>query len=309
MNCSVVIPVYRSAAILPTLLERLAATLPQWCEDFEVILVNDGSPDDSWQVIEDLLPRYPFLVAVNLMRNYGQHNALLQGIRQAQYDTIVTMDDDMQHPPEEIGRLLSVLQEGYDVVYGLPREDRHSWWRRWTSRAAKAIMARTLGVPNVRHISAFRAFRTSLRRAFAGYESAFVSIDVLLTWGTTRFGHVYVRHNERQEGESNYNFRKLLRHTFNMVTGFSTLPLQMASALGFLLTLFGLSILVYVLGRYLLYGSPVPGFSFLSSIISIFSGAQLFVMGIFGEYMARMYFRTLGRPSSVVREVRKQDDV
>ncbi len=308
MNCSIVIPVYRSAAILPVLLERLAAALPQTCAQFEVILVNDGSPDDSWQVIEGLLAQYPWLVGVNLMRNYGQHNALLRGIRLAQYEVIVTMDDDLQHPPEEISRLVHKLAEGYDVVYGLPQEDRHRLWRRWTSQTAKALMAYSLGIPNVRHISAFRAFRTRLREAFASYESSFVSIDVLLTWGTTRFGFVHVRHDDRLEGHSNYTLRTLLRHTFNMITGFSTLPLQIASWLGFGLTLFGISVLVYVFGRYLLEGSSVPGFPFLASIITIFSGAQLFVMGIFGEYLARMYFRTLGRPASVVREVRRHED-
>ncbi len=307
MNLSVVIPVYRSATILPTLLERLSQALPQWCDHFEVILVNDGSPDNSWEVIQSLHQHYPFLTAINLMRNYGQHNALLQGIRLAQYEVIVTMDDDLQHPPDEIGKLLDALTQGYDVVYGLPQEDRHSWWRRWSSRTAKSLMARALGVPNVRHISAFRAFRAELRHAFQGYESAFVSIDVLLTWGTTRFGYVHVKHNDRLEGASNYTLRKLLRHTFNMITGFSTLPLQAASALGFGLTLFGIATLLYVLGRYLWQGSPVQGFPFLASIISIFSGAQLFVMGIFGEYLARMYFRTLGRPSSVIREVLRHD--
>ncbi len=308
MDCSIVIPVYRSATILPTLLTRLAAVLPSVCEQYEVILVNDGSPDESWEVIQHLLPQYPWLVAINLMRNYGQHNALLRGIRLAQYEVIVTMDDDLQHPPEEIGKLLAGLLEGYDVVYGLPREDRHRLWRRWTSQTAKALMAYSLGIPNVRHISAFRAFRASLREAFASYESSFVSVDVLLTWGTTRFGFVEVQHDERLMGNSNYTLGKLLRHTFNMITGFSALPLQVASWLGFGLTLFGLAVLFYVLGRYLLEGSSVPGFPFLASIITIFSGAQLFVMGIFGEYMARMYFRTLGRPSSVVREIRRHED-
>ncbi len=303
MKCSIVIPVYRSAKILPTLLSRLASALPQWCEAFEVILVNDGSPDESWQVIQDLYSRYPFVVAVNLMRNYGQHNALLQGIRLARHEIIVTMDDDLQHPPEEIGKLLETLAQGFDVVYGLPQTERHAWWRRWSSRTAKALMAKLLGIPNVRYISAFRAFRTELRRAFADYAGFFVSIDVLLTWGTTNFGHVAVRHDERLEGRSNYTFGKLLRHTLNMITGFSTLPLQIASGVGFFLTSFGIGVLIYVLGRYMLFGSPVPGFPFLASIISIFSGAQLFMMGIFGEYLARMYFRTLGRPAGVVREV------
>jgi undecaprenyl-phosphate 4-deoxy-4-formamido-L-arabinose transferase len=144
-------------------------------------------------------------------------------------------------------------------------------------------------------------FRTQLREAFAGYESPVVNVDVLLTWGTTRFTAISVRHAARQYGVSNYTLRKLIVHALNMMTGFSTLPLQLASMTGFILTIFGLVILIYVLGR-LLFESSVPGFPFLASIIAIFSGAQLFALGIIGEYLARMHVRIMGRPSSLIRE-------
>ena len=128
-----------------------------------------------------------------------------------------------------------------------------------------------------------------------------MSIDVLLTWGTTRFAAVPVRHDPRQVGVSNYTFRKLVRHALNMMTGFSTLPLQLASVVGFAFTLFGLLLLVYVIGRYLIEGGSVPGFPFLASTIALFSGAQLFALGIIGEYLARMHFRMMDRPSYVIR--------
>jgi len=135
----------------------------------------------------------------------------------------------------------------------------------------------------------------------------FVSIDVLLTWGTTRFSHVTVRHDRRRLGQSNYTFRQLATHAFNMMTGFSTLPLQIASLIGFLFTLFGFGILAVVLLNYLLNGSTVPGFAFLASIIAIFSGAQLFALGIIGEYLARIHFRTMDRPTYLVRQVTNDD--
>jgi undecaprenyl-phosphate 4-deoxy-4-formamido-L-arabinose transferase len=159
-----------------------------------------------------------------------------------------------------------------------------------------------MGVKIARRVSAFRVFRRHLVRAFADYHSDFVSIDVLLTWATTAFAAVPVRHEPRASGTSNYTFGKLILHALNMITGFSVLPLQLASLMGFFFTLFGFGILVFVVGRYLVVGSPVAGFPFLASIIAIFSGAQLFAIGVIGEYLARMHFRSMDRPPYVVRE-------
>ena len=222
------------------------------------------------------------------MRNYGQHNALLCGIRVARGKTIVTMDDDLQHPPEEVPKLLARLNEGYDVVYGAPEKQQHGLWRDLASEVTKLALQKSMGAETARRVSAFRVFRTELREAFADYHSPFISIDVVLTWGTTRFIAAAVRHDPRQTGASNYTVRQLITHALNMVTGFTILPLQLASLLGFsLCTLFGLGLLVFVIGRYLLQGASVPGFTFLASTVVIFSGAQLFALGIIGEYLAR----------------------
>jgi len=298
---TVVVPVYNSAAILPELVARLAQTLPQLASEFEAILVNDGSRDGSWDVICRLAHEVPWVRGINLMRNYGQHNALLCGIRAARYDVIVTLDDDLQHPPEEISKLFAKLAAGFDVVYGTPEREQHGLWRDLASRMTKLALQSTMGAETARNVSAFRAFRTQVREAFAGNRSPFLSVDVLLTWGTTRFAAVPVQHAQRKEGVSNYTFRKLVAHALNMMTGFSTLPLQLASMVGFAFTLFGLCVLLYVIGRYLLQGGSVPGFPFLASTIAIFSGAQLFALGIIGEYLARMHFRMMERPTYTVR--------
>ena len=301
-SVSVVVPVYRSEQLLPELARRVTQALDDQIARYEIILVNDGSPDASWQEIERLAYLYPQIRGINLMRNYGQHNALLAGIRAAQYDTIVTIDDDLQNPPEEIHWLLAKLAEGYDVVYGTPLEMRHTLWRNLASRITKLALQSAMGAATASKVNAFRAFRTQLRDGFAEYRSPYVSIDVLLTWSTKRFTNVNVRHAPRTVGESNYTFRKLITHALNMMTGFSTLPLQFASMIGFLFTVFGLCVLVYVIGRYLVLGYSVPGFPFLASIIAIFSGAQLFAIGIIGEYLARMHFRMMERPPYVVRD-------
>jgi glycosyltransferase involved in cell wall biosynthesis len=299
-SISVVTPVYNGEASVGELCRRLAEVLPRISAQHEVILVNDGSRDRSWETISELCSRSPAVRGLNLMRNYGQHNALLCGIRAAKYDLVVTMDDDLQHPPEEIPRLLARLEEGFDVVYGAPKAEQNGLMRALASRITRLALSAAVGSDVAKNVSAFRAFPTQLREAFAAYQSPFVSIDVLLTWATTRFGATAVAFQPRHSGASNYTFTKLVRHAFDMMTGFSTAPLQLASLIGFTCTLFGLAVFIYVFVRFCLEGS-VPGFPFLASIIAIFSGAQLFALGVIGEYLARMHFRSMKRPAYVVR--------
>ena len=299
-SISVVTPVYNGEASVGELCRRLAEVLPHVSTEHEIILVNDGSRDRSWEMISELCSRSPSVRGLNLMRNYGQHNALLCGIRAAKYDLVVTIDDDLQHPPEEIPRLLARLEEGFDVVYGAPTAEQNGLMRALASRITRLALRPAVGSDVVKNVSAFRMFPTQLRDAFAAYESPFVSIDVLLTWATTRFGATTVAFQPRHSGSSNYTFTKLLRHALDMMTGFSTAPLQLASLIGFTCTLFGIGIFIYVFVRYCLEGS-VPGFPFLASIIAIFSGAQLFALGVIGEYLARMHFRSMRRPAYVVR--------
>jgi undecaprenyl-phosphate 4-deoxy-4-formamido-L-arabinose transferase len=211
------------------------------------------------------------------------------------------MDDDLQHPPEEIPRLLSRLDEGWDVVYGTPEKQRQPFWRKLASMLIRIALAGAIGAKRAKGVSAFRAVRTESRRAFADFRGPFVSLDVLLSWGTDRVTQVEVRHEARKSGTSGYSFWKLSSHAADMMTGFSAWPLRVASVIGFGFTLFGLGVLAYVIGRFLMAGGSVPGFPFLASIIAIFSGAQLFALGIIGEYLARMHFRSMERPVYVVR--------
>ena len=299
---SVVVPVYNSEHSLTPLVERLRAVLASRASRLEIVMVNDASRDGSWSVVEKLACEHAEVRGISLLRNYGQHNALLCGIRAATGEIIVTIDDDLQHPPEEIRLLLDRLAEGADVVYGTPQRESHGLWRDLASQITKIVLQEAMGAEVARDVSAFRVFRAQLRDAFATYSNPSVSVDVLLTWATTRFAAVRVRHEPRTIGVSNYTFRKLLRHALNMMTGFSTRPLQLASLIGFGFTLFGMAVLVYVVGRYLIQGGVVPGFAFLASVIAIFSGAQLFALGIIGEYLARMHLRMMDRPTYAVRE-------
>jgi undecaprenyl-phosphate 4-deoxy-4-formamido-L-arabinose transferase len=284
------------------LITRLNAILKAQKANYEIILVDDGSRDDTWMVIQSLAAQHNFVHGFTLMRNSGQHNALLCGIRTAQHDVIVTLDDDLQNPPEEIPRLLAKLDEGFDVVYGTPAHMQHGLMRNLASQLTKLALQGSMGVAIATKVSAFRAFRRVVAGAFAGYTGAYVLIDVLLTWGTTRFAAVDVQHDPRTIGVSNYTIGKLIRHALNMITGFSVLPLQIASILGFVFMGFGFLVIVFVVGRLLITGESVPGFPFLASIIAIFSGVQLFALGIIGEYLARMHVRLMGKSAYTIRD-------
>lgn len=297
---SVVVPVYRGEATLRELAERVERTLSAGPLPFELVLVDDCSPDGSRGVIQSLAAEKPWIRGLHLMRNYGQHNALLAGVRHARYDRVVTLDDDLQHPPEAIPALLAKLDEGFDVVYGSPVKEYHGAFRDFSSVATKALLKHVLGIAVAREVASFRAFRTDLRAAFADYHSPAVFIDVLLTWATTSFASVPVQHAAEAGSGSSYNFSKLLLHTINMVTSFSTLPLRIASLLGVGTVLFGIALLAFIVVQWMLGGNPVRGFTLMFSMLVIFSGTQLLSLGILGEYLARMYLRSMGRPPYVV---------
>ena len=299
---SVIIPVYRAELTLRELHRQLVPVMESLADAFEIVFVEDCGGDRSWSVIEALAAGDSRVRGIRLNRNFGQHNALLCGIRTAQYDIILTMDDDLQHPVSEIEALLAALDDDTDVVYGAPIEQQHGVLRGLAAYMTKLALASAMSADTARNVSAFRAFRTRLRDGFRDYRSPSVSIDVLLTWTTTRFAVVKVRHTPRMAGVSGYSIGKLVAHAVNLMTGFSTLPLQFASIAGFVFVLLGMIIMGYVLANYLIHGSQVPGFAFLASIITIFSGAQLFALGVFGEYLARMHFRSMERPAYVIRE-------
>ncbi len=298
-SCSVVVSVFNSEAGLPELVRRLAPVLPQVAAEYELILVNDGSADRSWNVIQDLATEHRWVRGIELMRNYGQHNALLAGINGARCETIVTMDDDLQHPPEEIPKLLAMLDEGYDVVYGRPKKRSHSLWRNLASRTIKSVLKVVLGAEMGSHSSAFRAFRAPLRRGFTSFAGAQLSIDVLLSWSSKRVTHVL---EPRRIGESGYSFSRLMMLALELLTGYSALPLRIASLLGLSTSVLGLVMFVYVVVRRLMQTTYTPGFAFLAAEIAFFAGMQMFAIGVIGEYIAKLHFRTMGKPPYVIQE-------
>jgi undecaprenyl-phosphate 4-deoxy-4-formamido-L-arabinose transferase len=288
---------------LAELQRRVELVLTELATDWELILVDDGSPDDSWSVIRDLVAAHAHVVGIRLFRNSGQHNALLAGIRAARFDLTVTMDDDLQHRPEAIPLLLERLSDDVDLVYGRPPVEEHNWWRNATSTVAKLAISASAGSRVARDVSAFRVFRTQMRDAFAGVDDPFVSVDVLLSWATTRHTVASTPMDERALGQSYYTVRKLIRHSVNMLTGYSTAPLRLVAWLGFALSFIGAAIMVWAVTRRLAGADAVPGFAFLASLVSLLAGAQLFALGVIGEYLGRMHFRSMQRPQYTIRDI------
>lgn len=301
---SVVVPCYRSAATLPRLVDQLVPVLESMNSEFEIILVVDGSPDETWSVAADLADRHRVVTALRLSRNYGQHNAIVAGLREARYDVTVTMDDDLQHRPTEVPALVAALTDDLDLVYGVPHMEEHGVGRSLASRVVKKGIAKGLQVPSATSISAFRVFRTRLRDGFARLNGPHAAVDVALYWSTTRIGSLEVAMDQRTEGRSNYSFRMLLRHALTMVLGYSTAPLRLVTYLGLACGLLGTALLGYVLWQYAFGNTTVQGFTTTISVIAVFSGAQMIAIGIMGEYLGRAHINITGQPTYLLAERR-----
>jgi undecaprenyl-phosphate 4-deoxy-4-formamido-L-arabinose transferase len=248
---------------------------------------------------------------MRLGRNYGQHSAILAGIRSAKFPITVTLDDDLQNPPEEISKLVELLVDSnvFDVVYGVPELVAQSNWRRISGVWIRRVLGKTMGVGEATKLSSFRAFRTKLRDGFESSLGPGVSIDSLLAWTTDSFGSVTVDHKSRSNGKSNYSFRKLLFFAVDTITGYSTLPLRIASIIGLVTAAGGLVLLAFFVLWPVFRGNSVEGFPFLASTIILFSGIQLITLGVIGEYLGRMHFRIMKKPEYFVAEDSEIDSI
>ena len=300
---SVVIPVYRSRDTINPLVERLLAVVRQVPVSAEIILVNDGSPDDTWSVVRQVQQAHPDdVIAINLMRNFGQHNALMCGFRHARGEYIVTMDDDLQNPPEEIPKLLqSIRQTGLDLVYGQYAGKQHASWRNLGSLVVNSFYR--LVFHTTRTVTSFRIIRRPLVQSILPYDLNFTYIDGLLAWNTQQVGEVLVDHRPRATGRSGYSLGKLLNLSLNLFTNFSLLPLQLVSAVGFLVACCGILAAGFYLLRYLMADITVPGFASLIIAILVMGGLQLLSLGMIGEYLGRLHLNVNRKPQYTVREI------
>lgn len=303
IEISIVVPVYNSATTLGQLLERLTKVLSPIVLRYEIILVDDGSRDESWSVMQALRDIYgKHLITVQLMRNYGQHNALMCGLGVACGEYVVTMDDDLQNPPEEIPRLLAhIKQHNLDLVYGCPSNREHAAWRNLGSNIVWHFYRTVFRNPVTP--TPFRIMRHQLAHSVKFYDLNFTYLDGLLAWCTSRIAGVEVEHHPRAQGSSGYSLGKLLSLALNLYTNFSLIPLQIVSGLGFVTAASGFLVGVYYLFQYLASSIVVPGFASTIIAILILGGAQLLALGVIGEYLGRLHLNVNRKPQYVIRRL------
>ncbi len=301
VELSIVIPVYRGANTISPLIDKLGEFL-QGRYRFEVVLVNDGSPDNSAQVCRRLASALPWVRFVNLSRNFSEHNAVMAGLNHARGEHVVIMDDDFQNPPSEVLKLLDELKQGYDVVFSYYALKQHAWYRNLGSRFNNLVASILLDKPRELYLSSFKALNRFVVQEIIKYDGPYPYIDGLVLRVTRNYSRVLVEHDSRQEGKSGYTLRKLVSLWLNMFTSFSVLPLRLASCAGFVCSLLGLAFATYLIVAKILNPDEPAGWASVIVSIFIIGGVQLFALGMIGEYLGRLFLKQNGRPQFVVRE-------
>ncbi len=300
---SVVIPVYRGAESLPALLRSLRDSLGT-NDDWEVVCVDDASSDRSWDVLMQIMPEYPQLRCIQLMRNFGQHNATMCGFRHAAGEIVITMDDDLQHEPESIPTLIDhLLATNADLVYGVYEAKKHAGGRNLGSWLVNRFYRLVFRMPVT--VTSFRAIRRELVEAILRYDLNFTYIDGLLAWNTQRIKMLTVPHHFRVDGRSGYTLTKLLALAMNVFTNFSLLPLQFVSFMGLLAAAGGFALGFYYLLAALFAQIDVPGYASIITAVLVLGGVQLLSLGIIGEYLGRLHLNVNRKPQYTVRQTKK----
>jgi glycosyltransferase involved in cell wall biosynthesis len=298
---SIVVALYNSASTLPMLMKELSSLKVNG--PMEIILVNDGSRDTTEEIARKLIETSPVPVTmISLSRNFGEHNAVMAGLRETTGEFIITMDDDMQNPPSEVPKLLQVAQmEKRDVVYTIYRQKKHALWRNWGSSLTNLLANWTIDKPKGLYLSSFRCMSRFLVEEITKSKNPYPYIDALIWQVTQNVGVVTVRHDERPSGTSGYTVRALLRLWMSMLINASVMPLRIATLAGIATSVLGFVSFIGVLINHYVKQEPL-GWASLMAALLIFSGTQLLLLGIFGEYIGRIYLRVSEKPQSVVRD-------
>jgi len=298
---SVIVPVYNEEGNMETLYTRLTKVMRGLKKPYEIVFVDDGSSDTSFQILKDLHQKDKNLKVIRFTRNFGQHPAIMAGFNTASGDVIITLDADLQNPPEEIPKLIEKLDDGYEVVFGVFRGRKHSAFRRAGSWFSKWVLSRVLPVDTT-SLSGFRALRsyTVSQLTLLSEKSKF--LDGLLCWMGYKIGTVEVQHDERYTGKTKYTPFKLVSLWLDMVISFTDFPLKISTFGGLFLGTLSLILALFYLIRYFAQGYSVPGFATLAILITFFSGVQLFSLGILGEYIGRVNRDVKNKPEYIVRD-------
>lgn len=302
---SLVIPVYGSELVLPELvlqIQKVLAGLKDIRENYEIIFICDQSPDHSWRVIQSLSTEYPQVHGILLRMNAGQHNALMAGFAQAKGEIIVTMDDDLQHSPADIPKLLHKIKEGYDVAYARFKKRKHASWKIAGSCLNDLVAGYLLQKPKGLYLSPFRAMKAAIRDEILQYRGPYVYVDGLILNVTRNIATVDVDHHDRYAGDSRYGLRKSVSLWLKMATSFSIVPLRITSLLGLIFSGLGFLLAILLVIQKFTFNLMPVGWSSLIVTILIIGGVQLLALGMIGEYLGRVLLTINSRPQYVIAE-------
>ena len=300
---SFVIPCYRSENTLESVILEIKETMKKLNKyAYEIILVNDSSPDNTWKTIEKLGKDNDNITGINLSKNFGQHAALMAGMRESTGDYVVCLDDDGQTPADEVDKLLTALEEGADAVYARYGNKKHSLFRNFGSRANDLMTRVMLGKPKELFVSSYFGVKRFVVEDMLRYQNSYPYVIGLVLRATKNIVNVDVTHREREEGRSGYTLKKLLGLWFNGFTAFSVTPLRIATVIGVFCAFVGFAYGIYVFVRRLIDPNVVVGFSSLMCVILFVGGMLMIMLGLVGEYIGRMYINLNNSPQYVNRE-------
>lgn len=299
---SVVIPVFNSAALVGETIDRVVAFFEGKAWDYELILVNDGSRDGSWDILREKALANPHIIAISLLRNYGQHSALLCGFHKSRGDYVITMDDDMQNPPEEITHLVQKASEGHDVVFARFRKKKHAWYRRWGSFWIRLVNRRIFHQPKGLVLSNFRIIERKVVDRICSYKTRCPYITGLAIMFSANPANVVTEHKDRPVGESNYSFFKIAKLVMRILFNYSSFPLRLVSVTGLVIAALSFALGLFYVARAVFVGSRVPGWTTVVVLLSFFSGMIFLMLGILGEYVIRVLAQTSSPQSYHVKE-------
>ncbi len=308
-SVSILIPVYKNDGGLDELVSRISASMANsaYANNFELILVDDCSPDNSWEVIQRLAKEHSFVQGATLSRNFGQHNAIMAGLNLVSGQYIVLMDDDLQHPPEAIPNMVQELVAGADVCYTRYANRQHAAWKIAGSRFNDLMASWLLAKPKGLYLSSFKALKRGMVDQIRSHEGPFAYLDGLILDITRRIATVEIQHGTRAYGEGNYSFKKSISLWLRMVTGTSIVPLRMVTLMGALIALLGFFGAVFIVISNFLYPAESKGWASIIVTILLVSGFQTLFIGVLGEYLGRIHLRLNNKPQYLFRFTTKND--
>ena len=308
-SVSILIPVYKNEGGLDELVKRIGTSMANsaYASNFELILVDDCSPDNSWEVIQRLAKEHAFVQGATLSRNFGQHNAIMAGLNLVSGQYVVLMDDDLQHPPEAIPNMVQELVAGADVCYTRYANRQHATWKIAGSRFNDLMASWLLSKPKGLYLSSFKALKRGMVDQIRSHEGPFAYLDGLILDVTRRIATVEIQHGTRAYGEGNYSFKKSISLWLRMVTGTSIVPLRMVTLMGALIALLGFFGAVFIVISNYLYPAESKGWASIIVTILLVSGFQTLFIGVLGEYLGRIHLRLNNKPQYLFRYTTKSD--